>query len=249
MTTNTSKVIHISVALLIAVSLKTFYSSANVNELRWILAPTTYLVELATGNTFTFESYSGYMNEERSFLIAGSCSGVNFLITAFLVLALGKLLRDRAQKVRWTFIVYAALVAFLTTIVANTVRICIALQMRRADPELLWLNPDQLHRFEGIIVYFGFLLLLFVASESLRNRSGFRVSGWRLRGLLLPLFIYCSTTLAIPVANAVYRRTPLTADFREHLFFVFVIPLVLVAIFLFVRSVVDRSDGSLSRIA
>ncbi len=249
MKTNTIKVIHISVVLLIAGSMKAFYSSANVNELRWILAPTTYLVELVTGQGFVFEAYTGYMNDERSFVIAGSCSGVNFLITAFLVLTLSTLLRERAQNVRWRFIVYAAAAAFVTTIVANTVRICIALQMRQADADLLWLNPDQLHRFEGIVIYFGFLLLLFVAIESLRNRSRSRVSGWRLRGLLLPLLIYYSTTLAIPVTTAVYRGTPLTADFREHLFFVFIIPLVLAAILLAVRSVVNRGDSSLSRIA
>ncbi len=249
MKTNTIKVIHISVVLLIAGALKVFYSTANVNELRWILAPTTYLVEIATGQRFTFEAYTGYMNGERSFVIAGSCSGVNFLITAFLVLALGTLLRDWKQKVRWIFIVYASLAAFLATIVANTVRICIALQLRRTDSQLLWLNPDQLHRFEGIVVYFGFLLLLFVASESLRNRSDSRVAGGRLRGLLLPLLIYYSTTLAIPVANSVYRCTPLTADFREHLFFVFIVPLVLAAMLLAVRSVVNRGDGSLSRVA
>ncbi len=245
---NYTKVIQLSVVLAIAVSLKAFYSLANVNELRWILAPTTFLVELVTGQIFTFEAYSGYMNGERSFLIAGSCSGVNFLITAFLVPALDTLLRDRSEKVGWMFIVYAALAAFVTTIVANTLRICIALQMRQADPDLLWLNPDQLHRFEGIVIYFGFLLLLFVASESLRKRS-VRESGWQLRGLLLPLVIYYSTALAIPVATAVYRRTPLTADFREHLFFVFLIPLVLVGIFLAVRSLANRDDGSLHRLA
>ncbi|CAN5374539.1 hypothetical protein BH20ACI2_BH20ACI2_13910 [soil metagenome] len=248
---NHKLIIQLFTVVILAGSLKAFYSTANVNEVRWILAPTTYLVELATGERFTFEAYSGYMNDERSFVIAGSCSGVNFLITAFLVLTLGTLLRDGSRNVQWRYFVFAASAAFLTTIVANTVRICIALQMRRADPDLLWLNPDQIHRFEGIVVYFGFLLLLFVVSESLRagNRSISRVSSSPLRSLLFPLVIYYSTTLGIPVANAAYRRTPLTTDFREHLFFVFLIPLVLAAILLVVKTVGNRRADSFRRMA
>ena len=250
MNINKRLVAQLFTVLLIAGSLKVFYSTANVNDLRWILAPTTYLVEIATGQRFTFEAYTGYMNDERSFVIVGSCSGVNFLITAFLVLAIGRLLGDRTQKVQWTFIVYAATAAFLTTIVANTVRICIALQMRQADLNLVWINPDQLHRFEGIVVYFGFLLLLFVAAERLRgtNRRGHEMSRSKLRSLIFPLLIYYSTTLAVPVANFVYRGTTLTADFREHLFFVLLVPLVLAAIFLLVSSAGNRGSRSFGRV-
>jgi len=62
------------------------------------------LVELITGVSFTFESYSGYMSGDHSFLIAASCSGVNFLITAFLMLALARLWKCRSQAVSWSFI-------------------------------------------------------------------------------------------------------------------------------------------------
>src|SRR2546423_10968093 len=83
------------VILLCALTLKQFYSTANVNELRWILAPTTVLVELVSGSRFEFESYAGYINSDHSFIIAASCAGVNFLLTAFLMLSLGKVWRER----------------------------------------------------------------------------------------------------------------------------------------------------------
>src|SRR5262245_21103434 len=81
-----------AVVLVSVFALKLYYSSANANELRWILAPTTALVELVTGRSFSFEPYAGYMIEDHSFLIASSCAGVNFMITAFLMLAGRKLL-------------------------------------------------------------------------------------------------------------------------------------------------------------
>src|SRR5437764_4299646 len=69
-------------------SMKWFYSTATVDQLRWILRPTTKLVDLVSGAEFEFESRAGYMNSEHSFLIAPSCAGVNFLLTACVMLGL-----------------------------------------------------------------------------------------------------------------------------------------------------------------
>ena len=109
--------------LLSAVAFKWYYSTASVNDLRWILAPTTWLVEFISGARFEFESYTGYMSSDRTFVIAASCAGVNFLITAFLMLSLSKLWRDWTQKIAWRFFALVALTAYLTTLVANTIRI------------------------------------------------------------------------------------------------------------------------------
>ena len=76
------------IVLLCAVVVKLYYSTTGVNQLRWILAPTTFVVELISGSRFEFESYAGYMSSDRKFLIAASCAGVNFLITSFLMLSL-----------------------------------------------------------------------------------------------------------------------------------------------------------------
>src|SRR2546423_13271314 len=110
-------------------SLKWFYSTATVDQLRWILWPTTKLVELVTGAQFEFESRAGYMNSEHTFLIAASCAGVNFLIIVFVMLGLRKLWKDRSEKTPWRFIPVAAGLAFIATIITNTVRISLALQM------------------------------------------------------------------------------------------------------------------------
>ncbi|HQU93523.1 MAG TPA: hypothetical protein PLK77_14555, partial [Pyrinomonadaceae bacterium] len=49
------------VAAAIAFAMKLFYSTSSVDDLRWILAPTTFLVELITREKFWFESHAGYM--------------------------------------------------------------------------------------------------------------------------------------------------------------------------------------------
>ena len=213
---------------LCAVAIKWYYATASVNQLRWILAPTTWLVEFITGRNFEFESYAGYMSSDRTFLIAASCAGVNFLITSFLMLSLRRVWKDRATKIAWRFFAVVAIAAYLATIIANTVRISSALLLRRMPVEI-GLSPNQLHRFEGIFIYFGFLLLLFLLSEKVSDRSsgaaGMELkAGGSLRQAFFPLLIYYGTTLAIPLANGAYRQG---FDFLEHAAFVLATPLLL----------------------
>jgi exosortase K len=213
------------IIVLSAWTMKWFYSTAPVDQLRWMLWPTTKLVELVTGAQFTFESRAGYLNSEHTFLIAASCAGVNFLITAFVMLSLRRLWKDRNEKTRWRFIPITAAIAFVATIATNTVRISLALQTPRTNR---WLNAEEVHRLEGILVYFGCLLLLFVAVEEFDGRhrpvSGSRRS--RLgRRLMFPLAIYYVMTLGIPLANGAFREP----EFWKHSAFVLLIPLVMLA--------------------
>ena len=219
----------LGLVLLCALGLKVHYSTATPNELRWILAPTTRLVEFFSGESFAFESYTGYMNSDHTFVIAAPCAGVNFLITAFLMLGLRRLWRDRFQGTSWRFIPLAAAGASLSTLLANTVRICVALDL--GSVESSWLTANQLHRVEGIAVYFGFLLLLFVISERVESA---KPSRW---WVVFPLLIYYGTTLGIPLANGSYRQS---FAFLEHSVFVVVMPLLVLLPFVLWKSMTQR---------
>ncbi len=215
------------VVLLCAAAVKQHYATANVNQLRWILAPTAAAVELVSGARFEFEPYAGYVNGDRSFVIAASCAGVNFLLTAFLMLALGGLWRDRARATGWGFIPRAALCAYAATLVANTIRIATALQLHGLPRASSRLSPAQLHRLEGIVLYFGCLLCLFLIAErtSAARASSSEPAAGLCRRALCPLLIYYATTLGVPLVNGAYRQG---ADFREHALFVLLIPLLLI---------------------
>ena len=201
----------LTTVLLCALGLKFYYSTATPDELRWILAPTTLLVELLSGKSFEFESLTGYMSSDRMFVIAAPCAGVNFLITSFVLLNLRRLWRDGVQTVSWRFIPLAAVLAYAATLVANTMRIWIALHVVRVS----WLTANQLHRLEGILVYFGFLLLLFMLTE----RS------YSIKRFLLPLLIYYAITLGIPLVSGNWQQS---TAFWEHSAFVLVLPLLLI---------------------
>lgn len=233
------------VVLLIAVALKYFYSAASVNQLRWILAPVTLAVQFISGRQFTFEPYAGYIDSNHMFVIAASCAGVNFLITSFLMLALGKLWRDRSQNIKWRFLPIAAAVAYVATLVANTVRITTAMQLRGVMVGSS-LTAGQLHRLEGIFVYFGFLLLLYLLSERANTKMSRQPAtldvknrkAWLsiLGRSIFPLAIYYATTLGLPLLNGAFRQ----AAFWEHSIFVLATPLLIVipiAGFVFLRRI------------
>ena len=200
--------------VLCTLGLKFYYSTATPNELRWILAPTTTLVELLSGRSFQFESFTGYMSSDHTFVIAVSCAGVNFLITAFLMLAVRTLWQRRFESISWSFLPIAAVSAYVATLIANTVRICIALEIQRRGIEIGGLSANQLHRLEGIVVYFGFLMLLFLVTE--RSTS--------VKRFIFPLLIYYATTLGIPLLNGSYQQG---STFWEHFAFVLVLPLII----------------------
>jgi exosortase K len=222
------------IALVLAAGLKTFYSAANVNDLRWILAPTTFLVEMVTGESFHFESYEGYMNSDYSFLIAESCSGVNFFVAAFLMISLMSIWRD-SEEGSWRSVPFAIFVAYFAAIAANTVRIALAIKLHRMEGPSIWANPEQLHRFQGIFVYFGFLLLIFVLFDRVHRQD----SRKSLTRYLLPLAIYWLMTLGVPILTGAYSRG---IDLCEHFIFVattpilILMPLLVIEMFRRVRS-------------
>jgi exosortase K len=241
---------------LCALALKSYYSTATADELRWILAPTTTMVELLSRKRFEFESYAGYMSSDRTFVIAVPCAGVNFLITAFLMLALRRLWRERLAVITWRFIPFAALLAYVVTLIANTTRIWLALELREQSVGINGLTGNQLHRLEGIVVYFTFLLLLFVVTECFesakkpeqrgstklaeqlgatpREKLGSMKPSRVVRLLPFPLLIYYATTLGVPLLNGSVHRGNV---FWEHSVFVLVLPLLLIGFALLLSSI------------
>jgi exosortase K len=206
--------------LLCALALKYFYSTAGPDQLRWILGPVTWLTSLLSGRSFSFESHAGYMSSDNTFLIAASCAGVNFLITSFLLLALKTLWKKKTDGLSWRFIPQSALIAYLATLVANTVRICIALELQKHPPAIDSLSANQIHRLEGIVVYFGFLFFLFLLTES--KTSGAKET---LKQTIFPLSLYYFTTLCLPLLNGAYKRGN---EFWEHAAFVLFLPLLII---------------------
>ena len=156
-----TKLVLAMITALIAWGLKSHYAEARADDLWWILRPTAEVVSGVTGTTFTLQPGEGYLSRERLFLIEKSCAGVNFMIAAFamLVFTLSPRLESWFAVVR--ILAASLLASYAAAVLVNAVRIAIALWLAAHPLPVSAFNPADVHRLEGILVYFGGLLLLY----------------------------------------------------------------------------------------
>jgi exosortase K len=156
-----TKLFVLTVGVLVIWSLKRYYADARVDDLWWILSPTARLVGAVTGTAFGIAPGEGYVSHERLFLIEKSCAGINFMIAAFGMVTCALVHRAGSSMSGARVLTVSLLVSYSTAVLVNAARIAIALWLagHRVAP---WaFSAAEVHRFEGIIVYFGGLVLLY----------------------------------------------------------------------------------------
>lgn len=168
--------------LLLAFGFKAAYSVATAEQLQWLLWP---LVELlnATG-LFDFAPVAGgeWLDAGRGLIVVKACAGGNFLLASWL----GWLWRWRTRSWGPTLALRALAAAWLTTLLANAVRIVLIGYGQDDLARLTGLPGSDSHRLIGIGVFFGALLLQF----------------WRTGTVLAAPAIYLGVTLLVPLLNA-----------------------------------------------
>jgi exosortase K len=173
-----TKVSCFALALLMVWMMKRYYASAGADDLWWILSPAASLAGGLTGASFQVEPGAGYLSRERLFLIEKSCAGVNFMIAAFGMLTF--VLRRRIASFVSGAIVLglSLLAAYSAAVIVNAARITIAMWLAAHPLAFSQLTSAQVHRFEGVCVYFAGLALLYElaprverGADSLRGRA------------------------------------------------------------------------------
>lgn len=192
------QVVGLALTLALVVLGKQYFRSATADDLRWLLAPTAKCTSVLTGTHFSYLAGAGYADRAVNFLIAPVCAGLHFLLAAMMVLVLAWLggmtsWRAMAQRVG-----LAIALAYIATIVFNTLRIALSLELHAAGT---------LHEALGIIVYFAGLCALYAAARSLHDR-GLPGARW----IAIPVAVYLAITLALPLVHGAGAR----ADFASH---------------------------------
>jgi exosortase K len=224
------KVATLTLAALVMWRLKRYYADAQVDDLRWILGPTARLVTTFTGAPFGWEPAEGYLSRERFFVIEKACAGINFMIAAFGMVAFVLCRRIRTWLAAAAVLVVSVLASYSAAVIVNALRITVAMWLAAHSFQIAWMSAGQLHRFEGIVIYFGGL----VALHELARRFDGRRAAVR---MTTPLLWYYGMTLAVPLANGAAGNS---AAFVEYALFVLVLPLVFVALASVARYAVAR---------
>lgn len=171
-------------ALLVMSVIKYRYSSVDVEMLRWILTPTAWWAGVLTGDVFTWQAGAGYVSHAYEFVIASTCSGIQFMMIVIAALVFGYVhhMGTLRRGLWWT----GGTVGFsyVFTIFVNGVRIACAIFIPRRLPAGLapmwtgrWLTPERFHTMIGIVVYFTSLLFIYEMAGAGLRRIGILAGG------------------------------------------------------------------------
>jgi exosortase K len=141
--------------------MKHYYAGARADDLWWILRPTASLAGLMTGATFTFSPGEGYFSRADLFMIEKSCAGINFMIAAFVTLVFARFHRIGSAISSAGVVGIALLASYSAAVLVNAVRIAIAMWIGAHPIALRAFTAAEVHRIEGILVYFGGLVMLY----------------------------------------------------------------------------------------
>jgi exosortase K len=155
------KICMIASTALIAWGLKRHYAGARPEDLWWILSPVARLVGVMTRTAFTLQPGEGYFSRDRMFLIEKSCAGINFMIAAFGMLTLARLHRVGSGFSSARVLSVSLLASYSAAVLVNAVRIAIAMSLGAHPAALSAFSAADVHRVEGVMVYFGGLVLLY----------------------------------------------------------------------------------------
>lgn len=158
-----TKVVVLTVGLACIWLLKRYYADAYVDDLWWILTPTARLAGTMTGTSFAMAPGEGYVSRERLFLIEKSCAGINFMIAAFGMMTCALVHRIVSALSGARVLAVSLLAGYAAAVLVNALRIAGAVWL--AAHPITALAPAEVHRLEGIIVYFGGLMLLYDVAQ------------------------------------------------------------------------------------
>ena len=104
-------------------------------------------------------------------------SALNFLIAAMCTATYAFTPTRPATRSKIGLFAVAMVAAYLTTLVANTVRILIGIQVHLHSISFARLSTEQIHRVEGVAVYFLFLCTMYFGGHAMLTYAVRRADG------------------------------------------------------------------------
>lgn len=199
------------------------YSLAGAPQLRWLLAPTAWLVRLFGRIPFLWDPRLGYISHPFRFILAPSCSGFQFMLIAAATLFFTFIHRMETKKEKLGWTLSSLMVSYLFTIFINSLRVILAVYLpllfEGTGVFQTWLTKEHFHTVIGVLVYFPALLLLYQMARAYvepRHPSGLTEPLTKcpmpphpladlLRRHIPPVFWYLFMVLGLPFLHQVHK--------------------------------------------
>jgi len=149
--------------------LKQYYTTTSNDDLKFLLIPTNALVSLIFGSSPIYSTGSGYIYDNLNITIEKSCSGYNFWILCFAMLAFLLVNFYKTHLKKLAAILLLLPLCWLLTIFVNTSRIATAIfisaQFPGSSKHFPWL-----HQSEGIFIYLSFLITFYMTMNQILTK-------------------------------------------------------------------------------
>ena len=166
-----TKLCVLAVMALVIWGMKRHYADARADDLWWILNPTARLVGMVTGTAFVAVPGEGYVSHARLFIVEKSCAGINFMIAAFGMLVFALFHRVGSGISGACVLGMSLLGSYCAAVLVNATRITIAMWLGAHPIGGSTFTAADVHRFEGIAVYFAGLVLLYEVVKHVEHRA------------------------------------------------------------------------------
>ena len=194
-----------AVVICSAVVLKYYYSMATANELQWLLAPLAFLTQTLTGLQFDINGAGEWINDHNAVAIVKQCAGVNFMILVLPVYAkryqqvvVSACRPGRVLAMTMCCLILCLVMAWAATLLVNSVRIILAIQLYRYEVTMAGLGPEQIHRIAGVLIYFPALWLQFRLFSGMKHEFMGSVAA----------ALYIGMVIIVPLLTGNYRLNP-----------------------------------------
>lgn len=211
--------------LVIALLLKQHFSAASVDDLDWILSPTSSLVSQVTGTTFVKESGVGYVSHDGFVAIVKGCAGVNYMIILFLLLGFPFVAKQRGAGRQCLYVGSVLLLSYGLTLFVNTLRIILAIFLFKEQFYTGFFTVELMHTLEGIVVYFGSLLIIFPLFQRVIGYGSKKKKETKI-SLYLPFSVYFLVTILIPFVRSLFVGAAMMP--LSHFLLMSIVPLFLI---------------------
>ena len=181
--------------------MKYFYSQADAGDLNWILAPTVWWVQAISRIPFHYVPYEGYVNHTYQFVIAPSCSGMQFMIITIATLLFPFIYQIDAKQKKMCWMVFTFPVSYILTILVNIIRIIVSIYLPVIMQKSLsggFLTPARLHTLIGTFVYFTSLFIIYHLAGLFTHQSFHR--------FMPPLFFYLALVIGVPLLTRAWQN-------------------------------------------
>lgn len=165
------RVILYGVLLVLLLSHNIVVDSLNVKYFDFILKPIVKIVEIYGGNTFTYVTNIGYVDDINKIIIAKECSGYKYFLISVALLVSMTINRRLSRQAILVGIFISPLLSYIVTIVANAMRIIVLLDVNSKLGSLKYIGPF-IHQSIGVITYTSCLVFMYCIWNWVLNRQG-----------------------------------------------------------------------------